>query len=224
MSVSGGVRKRGLRSPAETSPRSTSPASDETAFRSPYNLVMSSDRISSREDDILSRCLDGDQRAWSTLVDRYSGLVYSIPRRAGLPPDVCDDVAQVVFSVLARRLSAVRNEASLAGWLSTVARRESWRARKRLGRRQSAEVALEDNVAAENDELQRLEQQLHIRWAFDALDLRCRNLLTELFLAPTAPSYEEVAGRLGIAVGSIGPTRRRCLSELMRILSDSNTE
>ncbi len=170
--------------------------------------------MSPLDPNVIERCLAGDQAAWSDLVDYYAGLVYSIPRKLGLPADVCDDVAQTVFATLARRLSSVREVSSLAGWLATVARRESWRARRAQRRGRDESGPLDADVPVEDRELRRVEQILRMRWLLNGLDPRCRDLLTALFLSETTPSYEEIAARLSIPLGSIGPTRQRCLAKL----------
>ncbi len=164
---------------------------------------------------LLARCRDGDQTAWARLVDQYAGLVFSIARKQGLPRELCDDVAQIVFATLARQVGSIRDEASLPGWLGTVARRESWRAKRGLARHRGDELPLNESLAAEDAELRRAEQILQVRMLLGRLDGNCRALLEALFLVDAEPTYEEVAQQVGIPVGSIGPTRRRCLAKLL---------
>lgn len=163
---------------------------------------------------LIDRCLRGDQAAWTALVDRYSGLVYSISRRMMLPSEVCDDVAQIVFATFSRQLANIRSQESLAGWFGMVTRREGWRAKKRLRRAAVTEVSLEVEPAAEAAEVDADEQKIAIRTAVQQLGPPCRELISMLFFSDPEPSYNEVAERLGIATGSIGPTRRRCLARL----------
>lgn len=164
---------------------------------------------------LLERCRNGDQAAWARLVDQYAGLVFSIARKQGLPRELCDDVAQIVFATLARQVGNIRDEASLPGWLGTVARRESWRAKRGLARRRGEELPLSETLAAEDAELRRAEQILQVRTLLRRLDGNCRALLEALFLVDPEPTYEEVAQQVGIPIGSIGPTRRRCLAKLL---------
>lgn len=168
--------------------------------------------------ELLERCAAGDQAAWTQLVDRYAGLVHSIPRRLGLPRELCEDVTQLVFAEFARQIQRIRREDSLAGWFGAVARRESWRARRRQARRSAGESPLEVDVAAEADPPEHAERMFAVRSAVAALDPRCRALVELLFFSDPEPSYSEVSQRLGIAVGSVGPTRRRCLAKLIAVL------
>lgn len=168
--------------------------------------------------DLIRRCLAGDEPAWSALVDRYQRLVYSVAIRSGLSATDADDVFQIVFTTLFRRLHALRDETRLASWLITTTQRESWRAAKRSAGNAELDESLADpskdvaSIAADADRDQR------VRDAMARLDERCRALLTALFLADGEPSYSEIAERLGMAIGSIGPTRARCFKKLESLL------
>lgn len=162
----------------------------------------------------------GDERAWDALVERYGRLVYSIALRAGLSASDSDDVLQTVFSIALRRLETLRDAERISAWLIRLTYREAWRFRKR----QRRASVLDENVADESeptaDELERLERQHLVRRALESLDSRCRELLTALFLEAEAPSYDTLAERLGMRVGSIGPTRARCFEKMQRELAD----
>lgn len=170
---------------------------------------------------LIERCLAGDQAAWSELIDRYSGLVYAIGRKAGLKPDQCDDLAQNVFSILVRRLGTVRNQESLAGWIGTTARREAWRTRRRASDRTNAADLENVQIAVSDADLERAIRQAQLRNAVALLDPRCRRLIEALYLRESAVEYEQVAQELGLAVGSIGPARQRCLARLIEIVRDA---
>lgn len=173
---------------------------------------------------LVQACLAGDEAAWEELVDRYGRLVYSIPRRNGLAEADADDVFQNVFATLFRRLGDLRDQTRLSSWLITTAHRESWRVGK-LARRS---VELDDGVASAAapplDEVARAEREQAVRQALRRLDGRCRELLTALFLAPETPSYEAIGARLGMPVGSIGPTRARCFTKLEAVLRELGIE
>jgi RNA polymerase sigma factor (sigma-70 family) len=174
-------------------------------------------------DPLLVRaCLAGDDAAWEELVDRYGRLVYSIPRRLGFSEADAEDVFQNVFVTLLRNLGQLRDQTRLSAWLITTTRRETWRLGRRGTRR--AEDELDESLPADEpdslDDVLRWEREQGVRQAMRRLDDRCRELLTALFLEPATPSYEAIASRLGIPVGSIGPTRARCFKKLDAILRE----
>lgn len=170
------------------------------------------------DQELVQACLNGAPGAWNVLVDRYSRLVYSIPRRYRLSEADADDVFQSVFTHLFQQLSTLRDQSRLASWLMTTAHRESWR----VSRRAARSVNLDDvisNLAEPDAELcQMLERQHLVRQGLSELGGRCEKLLTALFFDPEHPDYETIAARLGVTVGSIGPSRARCFEKLMRIL------
>lgn len=175
--------------------------------------------------ELVARCLEGDELAWRELVGRYERLIYAVPRRIGLSTDDAADVFQSVCVALYRNLGSIRDPERLAAWLVVAARRESWlvSARNRLS------VSLEtDDSAAAYGSAARLEpvddvwtdvaRAQIVREAIEDLPDRCRSLIGE-FLREDAPTdYTEVARRLGVPRGSLGPTRARCLEHLRRIL------
>lgn len=171
--------------------------------------------------ELIERCRTQEPRAWSQLVDRFAGLVYAIARAHRLPEDACDDVAQVVFANLARSLQSIRDPQALASWLSTTARRECWRLIKaRQRQRSSLEDSPEVAVAPADQELERIDAAHRVRLGLERLGERCRELLSALFGRGTV-DYQVLGARLGIPVGSIGPTRQRCLAKLAEILDQS---
>lgn len=166
---------------------------------------------------LLVRCRAGDARAWSELIGEYERMVFSIPRRYGLNREDSDDIVQVVFTELLQSLDSLRDDERLAGWLATVARRQSWRVIERRKR----ELAVADVPESSHDS-DPAETWTRVEWLYEGLlglDERCRELLVTLYLSGEDPSYAEVARRLGRPVGSIGPTRGRCLERLRDILS-----
>ena len=169
------------------------------------------------DDATIRRCLEGDQGAWRELVDAYSGLVFAIARRSGVPDDACDDTVQTVFATLVRRLKDISDREHLTGWLVTTTRRECWRAHRRLSRH--CPPGEHPGVPVVTDAgLERLERVQELQTALRRLGGGCEQLLEALFLTESEPSYQQIAARLGISVGSIGPTRRRCLARLAQLL------
>ena len=178
--------------------------------------------------DLLSRCQHGDQRAWSRVIQLHAGLVYSIARHHGLSEDRCDDVAQLVFTSLLKHVARIKDPVALPAWLAQTTRRACWRMVERIRRDETAQRAMEhtglpgaaawEDTDAGAQMLTRLEQAHAIRVALDELGGRCRELLRALFVDSGTPDYEAIGRRLGMPVGSIGPTRVRCLAKLAALL------
>lgn len=167
---------------------------------------------------LIEACIGGQERAWNELVRRYARLVYSIPRRFGLSEADADDVFQAVFLDLYRSLERIRDPERLPGWLMTTAYRITWRTRRQS--RQYGELGEgADTIEAPTEEhLIGWERQHLVHAGLSELGGTCEKLLRLLFLDAASPSYETVAKRLGIKVGSVGPTRNRCFEKLDRIL------
>lgn len=171
--------------------------------------------------DLVQRCLEGEEPAWHALTDRYADLVYGIARQCGLQPDDAGDVAQEVFVALLRSLARIRDRDRLAGWIARTARREAWRHARRRRRVQERDASAPLVTGAEplpDEALQALEEEHAVRVAYGTLGERCRRLLDALFFQPDRP-YAQIAEEQGMAVGSIGPTRRRCLEQLKAALA-----
>lgn len=175
--------------------------------------------------DLVRACSRGDRQAWETLVRRYERLVFSVARRSGLDEDASADVFQKVFVSLVEHLNTLQQPDRLSAWLVTSAKREAWRAGRRVAAQravhapedQAAEVADTDRTA--EDQVLRLEEQDLVRRAVETLEGRCRDLMQLLFYSEEPLTYAEVAARLGIAEGSIGPIRGRCLERLRHQLT-----
>lgn len=171
---------------------------------------------------LVERCAGGDRAAWSLLIDRYAGLVYAIARGHGLDESSADDVAQAVFSTLWRKIGDLRRTDSLVSWLSTTARRECWKVIK--SRRRAGTVGPQDEPAVESlsdERLEALESASKVREALDELGGRCKELLVALFFTHGESDYAAVSEHLSIPIGSIGPTRKRCLAKLAALLDPS---
>lgn len=173
---------------------------------------------------LIEACLAGHQQAWNEVIDRYGRLVYSIPRRYGLSEADADDVSQSVFTILYRKLDSLQDKTRLSAWLITTTHRECWR----IGKKGDNAATLNEQITSvgnpSDSQLETWEQQQLIREAMQRLGGSCRDLLTALFLDPSEPSYEQIAERLNIKVGSIGPTRARCFKKLERLLVEMGFE
>lgn len=183
-------------------------------------------RIGSRTTDqsdaaLIDRCLTGDQEAWTELVNRYSRLVYSIAFKSGLDEDNAADVVQNVFTIVLRRLESLQDTERFSAWLITTSHRESWRYKKQM-REQPLDEAFDpvDDAPTAPQQVIAWEQASLVHRSLDRLGDRCQRLLRMLFLEDPRPAYEDIAADLGIAIGSIGPTRGRCLKQLRGHIGD----
>lgn len=177
--------------------------------------------------ELVLACRRGDQLAWEKLIRRYQRLIYAIPLRAGLDEDQAAEIFQDVFATLFQKLNDIEEPEKLQAWLVTTARRKTWRTISKAQRPRSGSTAEEqakeaatiaDQTPLPDEQLLMLEEQHLIRLALASMDERCRTLLQMLFYSPESPSYAEIAAKLGIPEGSIGPTRARCLAKLLRLL------
>ena len=182
--------------------------------------------------DLVTRAQHGDQQAWDALVDRYAPLIWSICRRYRLGGADAQDAAQAVWLRLVDQLDKIRDPAAIAGWLATTTRRECCRVLRAARRPQAAwsgldaETIPDDQAPTAEQELLAAERHVALREALTQLTPREQQLIAILTADPPV-SYAEISARLGIPVGSIGPTRGRCLAKLRRhpaIAALTNTE
>jgi RNA polymerase sigma factor (sigma-70 family) len=171
---------------------------------------------------LIQKCLDGEQEAWYTLIDRYRNLIFSIPVKYGFSPEDSAEVFQEVCLTLLRELPRLREPSTLAAWLIKVTSHRCMHWRARQARHLSTGVEAIDSTIQEppEDMLQEVERDQLLREAVPDLAERCQELIQMLFFTTPAVPYEEVARRLGVAKGSIGFLRKRCLARLRRILEE----
>ena len=178
--------------------------------------------------DLIRRCRQGSAGAWRQVLKKYERLVYSIPLRYGLSRDDAADIAQITFTILIQSLDGLSEDSHLGPWLVTVARRHTWRLLER-NRRESASERRESADVAESavllgksdaDSIEHWELSQWLETALSKLGDRCRELLLALYFQPERSSYAEVAADLDMPIGSIGPSRARCLKSLKQVLSE----
>ena len=162
----------------------------------------------------------GDQSAWSALVARFRGQIMRVARSHGLNTYQADDVAQETWLRLYRSLGRVRDPGALGAWVDTTARRESLRALGSGRREELTDEEIGVAAAAPDDPDEELlqERQAALAAALAKLPEKQR-VLMESLLAESEPSYADVAVRLGLPIGSIGPTRGRCVERLRGMLA-----
>ena len=176
--------------------------------------------------DLIRRCQQGSAGAWQQLLNKYERLVYSIPLRYGLSRDYAADIAQNTFTILIESLDTLSEDSRLGAWLATVARRHTWRLLER-NRREIPSEGLDgaDLVAravllgkSDADSIEHWELTELLETGLSKISEPCRKLLLALYFQPELSSYAEVAARLDMPIGSIGPTRARCLKRLRQVL------
>lgn len=186
---------------------------------------MSSSRLVRPREDwsderLVRACLDGNEEAWNAVVHKYKRLIYSIPVKQGLPSDAAADIFQSVCLELLKELPRLREPKALAGWLIKVTSHKCFRWKRRESRYVMTEH--EPPPAASEVDLDELldevEREQTLREAVASLTKRCKRLVSMLFFAHPPTPYEVVAKKLGLARGSIGFIRRRCLDRLRRSL------
>jgi RNA polymerase sigma factor (sigma-70 family) len=170
---------------------------------------------------LVRRAQDGDQQAWDALVERYAPLIWSICRCYRLGGADAEDATQAVWLRLVDQLDKIRDPAAIAGWLATTTRRECCKVLRAARRPQTAwpapdaETIPDQQAPTAEHELLAAERHAALRAALAQLTKRERQLIAILTADPPVP-YAEISARLGIPVGSIGPTRGRCLAKLRR--------
>jgi RNA polymerase sigma factor (sigma-70 family) len=177
------------------------------------------------DERLISACESGDSLAWDALVERYQRLVYTIPARYGLTSAEIDDVFQSVWLSLLRNLKNLREPSRVSAWLVTTARRECWERRRGSDYERSVSTDLDtiltekegDEMSPEDLVAQYREHQV-LKEAMGQLGGRCQELLWLLYFDAAIPSYADVAEKLDMPIGSIGPMRARCLKKLRGLL------
>jgi RNA polymerase sigma factor (sigma-70 family) len=174
--------------------------------------------VATDDDALLEACRRGDRAAWSELFGRYHRLVRAIAGSYGLRGDDADEVVQLVFTIVFNQLDRFRPGTRMPAWLSSVTRRHVWRMLE--SRRRELVVADAGAQLSHRDVDETVDRDASRDWLLAGLarlPAGCRRLLEALYLRGPR-SYAEVAEELDIPVGSIGPTRSRCLERLRRLL------
>jgi RNA polymerase sigma factor (sigma-70 family) len=182
--------------------------------------------LSSWSDDRLVRaCLEGNEEAWAALIHRYKRLIYSIPFKYGGTEADAADIFQTVCLEMFSGLADLRKVESLRSWIITVTVHKAyqWKKQQRLTDLELDSMEpeqAEETVSGPNapDWLVQLEQEQIVRESLGALSPRCAELMRLLFYEHPPLPYAEVAKRLGLATGSIGFIRGRCLYRLRKVL------
>jgi RNA polymerase sigma factor (sigma-70 family) len=182
--------------------------------------------LGAHDADLVRDASSGDESAWHELVDRYARTVWSVVRSHRLGSGDAADVYQTTWLRLVENLDRIAQPERVGSWLVTTARRESLRllhVRQRevphlddvdLPHQRVADGPGPEDVVVLDDE------RAVVARAFHQLSARCQ-LLLRLWLADTARGNADIAAHLGTPVGSVGPTKSRCLAQLRRLLEES---
>lgn len=171
---------------------------------------------------LVRRAAEGDLQAWERLVDQYARLIWSITGEYKLVESDAADVAQTTWLRLLEHIDRIEYPARVGSWLATTARHECLRslaARKRVVLSQD-DIELTATAVHEPPVDERLladESAQVVREAVSRLPRRSQRLLEMLMADPPVP-YADISDELGLPVGSIGPTRGRCLAQLRVLL------
>ena len=177
------------------------------------------------DEQLVARCRSGEASAWEALVRRHQRLVYGVARSYRLADEDLADVFQEVFAALLRALDRLRDGRALVRWLSVTTDRIARTTALKRRREQALTRARDDaggdpldRIADPGEpvgaDLERLEREATLRMALATVPERCRRLLQALYYDDPVPGYAELAERLGVPIGSLGPTRARCFEKM----------
>jgi len=180
---------------------------------------------SARMADLLAAAREGSEDALGQMVTELSPLLWQVARAAGLSSGDAEDVLQTTWMRLVAHLGDIHDSAALTSWLVTTTKREAWRVsaegRRQLPADQESFAELPDQGPGSEEQVI-TEDQRRVLWAaIGQLSRRCQELLRIIAFAPR-PDYTAVAAALGMPVGSIGPTRGRCLAKLRVLLASGS--
>jgi RNA polymerase sigma factor (sigma-70 family) len=191
---------------------------NQIAYRDVQKTMATSD------EELLRGCRAGDEFAWEQVIEKYRRLIYSIPLNFGLNADDAADIFQQTFISLIENLERLRPDSNLGAWLTTVARRH---ALHRLRKRKREKPGVNEDIGDSEELLASVATESHVPFeqvqiidqGLNRIGHRCRELLMALYFDSQQPTYEEIARRTNIAVGSVGPMRGRCLERLREVMS-----
>ena len=176
------------------------------------------------DERLVKECLSGNEEAWSLLIEKYKALIYSIPVKYRLPPHEAAEIFQATCVELLKRLPELREPRALPKWLMQVAHHQFYRWKRQqqrvVSRDGNADLPEPETPAIAETLVQQTQEEQMLRDAMASLSPQCRRLVELLFFETPARPYSEVAAELGLAVGSIGFTRQKCMDRLRKHLSE----
>jgi RNA polymerase sigma factor (sigma-70 family) len=174
--------------------------------------------VAETDGELFQRARAGDHKAWDALVQRLGSRIWAVARAHRLGRADAEDVFQVTWMQLVTHVDDIREPERVSAWLASTARHESLRVLRRAGREAPSADENQTHIAdpdlpAPEAALVAAERKGALDDALASLGAACQRLL-RLFLADPPPSYQDVSEALGMPIGSIGPTRGRCLEQL----------
>jgi RNA polymerase sigma factor (sigma-70 family) len=189
------------------------------------HLAREAQRVAWPDTRLVRECLDGNEEAWSALIDRYKSLIFSIPVKYGFSTDDATDVFQSVCLDLLSELPKLRDAKALPKWIMQITAHKCFHRKQQQQRVElsdpNAELLERSTPSRAMEILRQAEEEQGLRQAMSELPPRCRQLVHMLFFDEPARPYQEIAAELGIAVGSIGFIRQRCLERLRKRLLET---
>ena len=175
------------------------------------------------DERLVGACLDGNQEAWSGLIEKYKRLIYSIPLKYGATRDDAADIFQAVCLEMFCGLAKLQKVESLRSWIITITIHKAyhWNRRDRLvdlGLDGTEAEQVEEDLPHAPDIIEQVEREQMVRDAVAVLPERCTKMINLLFYEYPPIPYAEVGRRLGLAASSIGFIRGRCLKRLEQAL------
>jgi RNA polymerase sigma factor (sigma-70 family) len=174
---------------------------------------------------LVSECLGGSEEAWRALIFKYKNLIFSIPVKYGFSTDDATDIFQAVCLELLSELPKLRAVQALPKWIMQITAHKCFHRKQQQQRTEvldpSAQEFQKSTPSRAQEILQEAEDEHILRQAMAALPPRCRELVHMLFYDEPVRPYQEIAATLGIAVGSIGFIRQRCLERLRKRLLEA---
>lgn len=177
-----------------------------------------------KDDRLVRACLNGDERAWSALIQKYKNLIFSIPVKYGAGPEDAADIFQSVCMELFTELPRLRDPGAFRSWLITVTAHQAFQWKRKTRRRGEEALSSQEETLASApspDLVEQVQQEQVLREAITRLSARCQTLIRVLFYTQPKMPYRDVAKTLGVATGSIGFIRGRCLTRLLKTLEQA---
>jgi RNA polymerase sigma factor (sigma-70 family) len=177
---------------------------------------------------LVRACTRGEPEAWDELLERYGRLIWAVALRLGARQEEAEEIFQRAWVAIVESIHDLREPRLLASWVAGTTRFQTYRLFSEQGRQRrlasleeaGSDVCDPQPTVDTEGELLRIEEVAALRDALDRLDERCRILLQLLFFHQPALDYQTISQRTGLAVGSIGPIRARCLKRLRRVFDN----
>jgi RNA polymerase sigma factor (sigma-70 family) len=195
---------------------------ESSSVTAPPDRADRSDRTA-RMAELLEAAKGGSEDALAQITAELTPMLWNVARAAGLAAADAEDVVQTAWERLLYHLADIRVPQALIGWLVVTTKHEAWRIRSSGRRQRPADqewlTAIPDDAAGTEEQILLDEQQRALWRAVGRLSAQCQELLRIVAFIPR-PDYQSVSAALGMPVGSIGPTRGRCLEKIRVLLAD----